>query len=405
MVCLLEWFHCIRGDKHVGVLSSWGGQDRHPIDRKRRGLLSTEGSHSITSRVGPRGRKIAAVVAALVLATGALVIAGGEARAQQRPHEEAHHEGAAIQHTIVIDGEVVQPAAGISPVEEATLVETSFKIPPGVPPPDARQDPGESPKPAPPVPQPTSEPEPPAGTEPAPEPGKNLAPAPGPDIEPASVPVFEPEFVLPLEPAPPVDLVPQPAIFEENEPLSPPAGETPVAGAVPAGDVPASAAPGSEGETRPPPGLQTTVSSAGETLQSAATEALQDLANRSLFRLEAEDERVISSVLMSLSSGGETGSTPGNKHTEDPKFPFGETEVPTKNAPQPPSPFALPPVGGGSLPPAGSGELGPGGIQLLVLCVLVSGLVLPRRDGGLSWGFWEPPKPSSALLLPLERPG
>jgi hypothetical protein len=40
------------------------------------------------------------------------------------------------------------------------------------------------------------------------------------------------------------------------------------------------------------------------------------------------------------------------------------------------------------------------------MCVLASGLVLLRRDGLLfRLAPYEPPKPSSALLLPLERPG
>jgi hypothetical protein len=46
-----------------------------------------------------------------------------------------------------------------------------------------------------------------------------------------------------------------------------------------------------------------------------------------------------------------------------------------------------------------------GGLGLLLLGVLASGLILLRRDGPLSWISYELPKPTSALLLPLERPG
>jgi hypothetical protein len=46
-----------------------------------------------------------------------------------------------------------------------------------------------------------------------------------------------------------------------------------------------------------------------------------------------------------------------------------------------------------------------GGLGLLLLGVLASGLILLRRDGPLSWITYELPKPTSALLLPLERPG
>ena len=55
---------------------------------------------------------------------------------------------------------------------------------------------------------------------------------------------------------------------------------------------------------------------------------------------------------------------------------------------------------------SGVGQAGPGGgLVLLLLGVLASGLILLRRDGPLSWTSCEMPKPSSALLLPLERPG
>jgi hypothetical protein len=57
-----------------------------------------------------------------------------------------------------------------------------------------------------------------------------------------------------------------------------------------------------------------------------------------------------------------------------------------------------------SLP--GTGQVGSGGgLGLLLLGVLASGLILLRRDGPLSWITYELPKPTSALLLPLERPG
>jgi hypothetical protein len=57
-----------------------------------------------------------------------------------------------------------------------------------------------------------------------------------------------------------------------------------------------------------------------------------------------------------------------------------------------------------SLP--GTGQVGSGGgLGLLLLGVLASGLILLRRDGPLSWIVYELPKPTSALLLPLERPG
>ena len=56
---------------------------------------------------------------------------------------------------------------------------------------------------------------------------------------------------------------------------------------------------------------------------------------------------------------------------------------------------------------AGGGQVGAGGggLGVLLLGVLAAVLILVRRDGSLSWIFGELPKPTSALLMPLERPG
>ena len=64
------------------------------------------------------------------------------------------------------------------------------------------------------------------------------------------------------------------------------------------------------------------------------------------------------------------------------------------------------PLGGSSFSLSG-GQAGPGsGLAPLLVCVLASGLILLRRDGlFFGWAPYEPPKPCSALLLPLERPG
>ena len=57
-----------------------------------------------------------------------------------------------------------------------------------------------------------------------------------------------------------------------------------------------------------------------------------------------------------------------------------------------------------SLPGTGQVAFG-GGVGLLLLGVLASVLILRRRDGPLAWISCEPPKLTSALLVPLERPG
>jgi hypothetical protein len=83
----------------------------------------------------------------------------------------------------------------------------------------------------------------------------------------------------------------------------------------------------------------------------------------------------------------------------------GEEESPSKGTPQPATPF-VPPIGGSLFSLAGSGQVGTnGGAGPLLLGVLILGLVLLRPRGNLSRVFCEAPKPSSVLLLPLERPG
>ena len=57
-------------------------------------------------------------------------------------------------------------------------------------------------------------------------------------------------------------------------------------------------------------------------------------------------------------------------------------------------------------PGLGGGQIGPnGGFAPLLLCVLSSGFILLLWSGRLLRFLSELPKPSSALLLPLERPG
>jgi hypothetical protein len=84
-----------------------------------------------------------------------------------------------------------------------------------------------------------------------------------------------------------------------------------------------------------------------------------------------------------------------------------ENEDPLGDTPEPSAPLA-PPVGYASLTVlAGGGQASSGGgaAPLLLLCILASGVILLRRDGRLARAFCEVPKPSSALLRPLERPG
>jgi hypothetical protein len=114
------------------------------------------------------------------------------------------------------------------------------------------------------------------------------------------------------------------------------------------------------------------MSSAVETFQGAAANAVETLTD---------------SFTESSSTG--TGSSP-------------------KDVPQPLPPPTSPTDSGSFLSLSGGGQIGSGGgvaPLLLLCCVLASGLILPLRSGGLSRAFYESPKPSSALPMPLERPG
>lgn len=355
-----------------------------------------ERTHRLACWIGLWNRRILALVGALVLVLSAFVFADREARAQQLPQEEAQQQSVVVnRHTVVIDGEVVELAA--AGVEEIPPVETPAAGPaaslavrdePGTrhePEPAStvvRYEPVMSPEPAPKLPD-DIEPSPDPAT-PGVKPEMDLVPTPELPVEPApdpATPEVEPEGGL--TPGPALEPTPEPAVFEENEPLPPsPAREAPAAVVV------------SAERTQPSSSLETEVSSALDTLQSAATNTWRDLTDGALFQ-PAE-------VLAGLSSGA--GSAPADGRIGDTGSPSGGTEGPSRSATQQSSPFTLPPMGSGSFPPTG-GDMGSGSVHLLLLCVLVSGLVLLWRDGGLSWGFWEPPKPSSALLLPLERPG
>jgi hypothetical protein len=162
----------------------------------------------------------------------------------------------------------------------------------------------------------------------------------------------------------------------------------------PSTDVPVGAVErGAGGLARVPPGFETAANTVGSAVgsameaarsatTSAAAEVLQTLANGAL------DPSSYSSDGAQASPTQEEGGT---------------THPPS----QPAAPL-LPPVGDGPLfSSSGTGQAGFGsGFVMLLLGVLASGLVfLLRRDGLLFLASWEIPRPTSALLLPLERPG
>jgi hypothetical protein len=340
-------------------------------------LLSSGQPHkSIIGRLDPRGRKVLAPVLALILAAGAFVFFIGEARAQQseRHHTVTAYEVAVEQTTETAPLETSR-IEKLSP--EPSLVEES---PFGKPTPVDRQ-----------------ELETPTGVEttpliPNPLPGSTPPgePGPGADLASSAVPVPEP-----VESRPPA-LEPEPLSPEESTSVSSLVEEAPV-------PEPAVS------EDYLPLGSEDPVESTAEPFESVVLEASEAFAEAPPLPPIVKDSSLTNVALASLLPEVEANNIPAGERTEDTVPPSaGSTgpENPSDSAPQPVAPLA-PPLGGSSFSGSG-GQTGLGGggfASLLLVCVLASGLVLLRRDGLLSWASCEIPKPSSALLSPLERPG
>jgi hypothetical protein len=354
------------------------------------GLLSSgQPQKSTAGRLGPRGRKILALIPALVLVTGVFVFFGGEAQAQQPE----------LQHTAMSYGIAVEQTT------EATLFETSRNEKPPVetspvetPPADRSEPLALEPRP---VDRQDSESPDAAestlrirdsssGSAPPEKPGlgpeSNLAPPVVPTPEPV-----EPELSV-------LESVPEPLPLKEGDPLSWLAEVVPVPEpGVPEAQVHHSSSPGD-----PDDGV-------AETVENTVLGAPRTFVEGPPLPPIVENDGLLDAALASLLSDGEVNRASAAERSEDPASPSaGSTgpESPSNGVPQPASPIA-PPLGGSSFSSSGGqAGLGGGGFSpLLLICVLASGLVLLRRDGLLHRTSCEPPKPSSALLAPLERPG
>lgn len=407
--------------------------------------------------IGPRSRKIQALAMMLVLCLVTFVVlAGGEAWAAEQPSQAA--QPGTVQSTTMINGKVAEPVAEVTPPVKTPPVETPPAQTP--PPPTNETPPTEEPSPPPPkneTPR-AEEPSPPPVDPPPPTPEPEPTPQPTPqwfavvitdgevvESEPVSTSQSVADFGQVLEPKPmsnaspdvvdptptpaapaaaddgyasgpapdPVLPVPGPAAASEHvipaasglaglvrglvaepaaSPAAPrgdgglrptPADANPAAGLTPS--APVQTVPASVGGAlRLPSSLGTTAARAAVTVQSAATSAAT----------------LASEVLGSL-----TGGSPVNSSTNSTD---GTQEQPSEGTPQPAPPLA--PVGGGhfSLSTTGGGGLaGPGGgfapVLVGILALLATSLL--RRDFRTYLISCDMPKPSSALLLPLERPG
>ena len=360
--------------------------------------MSLEQQYRTTGRTGPRSRKPLALCVALILSGVAFILAAGDAWAQQRYAPAKSYAAITGQGPAVADIGAAGPEVEASPTVEETPPVGSG---------------------------PASKESPPADSTLPPVDQRDLGLASQleslPDLtaygvpEPVSVlsEEFEstPELALELQvPASSLNSPPLPGglvAFENNGALlsraerESSAGVRPVplpengltnalvtghsspvtwlktpAPVVPKPPVSAPAVPGPASEaSRLLLGLESVASSAVETLHSAA----------------ANTAAGVSKV---VATHGSSESSPAG------------AESPSEGAPSPPAPPAPVPPGGSSFSLSGGGQVGPGGgVAPLLLCVLAAGFILLRPDGRLSWASCELPKPSSALLTPLLRPG
>ena len=327
---------------------------------------------------------------ALVLSVGAFVFVGREARAEQVTQAQQQRT-TAIQYAVVVDGKATETVGG-TPTGDVFAGETS----------PANTSPV---GPAPPVGSAPSGNSAPSG-DPAP-PGNSTSPV-------ATMPQASEQPMA--EPAPRSDPVPS----DETGPAPPTDSTAPIPGPAPQPEPtpPVDPAPASEEAPTSGPIVPDSVQeepyrlSISETVESSMVETestasvVGNLADGSPSQ-SAEDEGAIVALFVNSFSGREAGLAPVGGHAEDPGSPSGGAGEPSNGTPQPSSPFApplTPPAGGSSFSLSG-GQVGPGGVAPLLLCILILGLVLLRRDRKLSRAFCELPKPSSVLLLPLERPG
>lgn len=378
-----------------GLLSSWGtGEQAATKTIGREKFLFLGGEIETISQGDPRSRRPLACIVALVLAVGVFAFFGGEVRAQESPKQPyvAVADGDSLRETVE---EVAGMAAKASPPEillaETPLVEMlpSEALPAVSVDPLAQELPDDLVRIDPALqqdPTPTTFDRYGAGT-----PSLGLASERGIPGDPGTMrgskplPVPEAVHAPPAGERPPVSISTMgahPATFPRNG----------VVDAVPVGLTPSTAVRGMPVPLAPDslavgdrssPSPEVAVSSATGNLQSGVANAATNVVDT---RGSTQAPRAGSSPATSSSGEGDVPES-ASRHERRPSSP-------------------LAPLGGSSFS-LSSGQAGPGsGLTPLLVCVLASGLFLLRRDGLLfGWAPYEPPKPGSALLLPLERPG
>ena len=357
------------------------------------------GAIETISKGDPRSRRSLASVVALVLVAGFFAFFADDARAQQSPQQQ--HAAVAVEDPLLASvEEVAGMVAGASPTEvllgETPLVEMlSAGASPVVTAPLA-QEPPDGPVRA----DSTLVTLDRHGAEMSPvgpasvwgmlgDTGATQVPTPLPGPEAVTMPTATWLDTLVKNDLPPLPLQERPTA---NTPV-PGAHPAPLPGSEVVGTVSAVPAPSTTVRGtpvplalgslavghQPPPSPQATVSSAAGNLQGGAANVMDARAS-------------------THASGGGPSPTPSSSGTGD------ASEGTPQQEQRPLAPLTL--LVGSSFSLSGGQASPGGGLTPLLVCVLASGLVLLRRDGLLfRWAPYEPPKPSSALLLPLERPG
>jgi hypothetical protein len=375
-----------------------------------------------TSRVDPPSRIAVAWAAALVLSLAAFVLAAGEAWAAEQPPQTAQQ--GTVETKTMINGQVAEPVSGTTMPVDTQLVEKPPVEDTAPSPPKNEAPPAEEPSPPPVDAAPSA-----SGPDPAPLPAPQwfaMVIIDGKVVEPDPVlttprPVADPGQVLEqgamsnaspdvVDPAP-APAAPAAAAGADDWHASGPAPDQvlPVPGAV------SPAASPREHTGSPPPtpantGLTEGVKRLGMGPSVPASVGGALPLPSSLGATAASAVGTVRSAAASAASataevlGALAGGSPGTSYDNSAD---GNRGQPPEGTPQPAPPVA-PPGGGSSFSPsAGGGQMGTGGgfAPLLVGILALLAVILLGRDFRTYLVSCEVPKPSSALLQPLERPG
>jgi hypothetical protein len=382
-------------------------------------------SHSTTIHLDPLSRKPLALVVALVLSFVALVLAAGEAKAAQQPPTVVQQPSTEVQqfpaktsteYSAATDKKVAEPVPEVPSVVSNPL-ETLFPAPPLLKGSTLLQS-LPNPTPEPPALQPPPPPAPADSLQKLQKPvskltGESTRPE---DPEPPSA---KPDSARQQNPAPPVPLgreVPDPV----PDPLSSQPTLLPVSEPSPEPELKKPIALQAASETLPLQAEEPSVTKALEQAGMLASLPENVPANYSVSPIAPTSYRADQSIaasraiipvpleggLHSTTNLGHIKPSVSTSFAGSPEPSSNDTQKPLEDTPQPPEPPLAPPVGDAPLFSLGGAQTAPGGaLALLLICIFASGMVLLRPNSKLHLASCTIPKPSSALLMPLERPG